>query len=92
MQRKNELTIVLWIFHTPKTSFLQKYSKSARQIHFSKKRQKTFDVFIYGLFEKDFISLKSKSVRKKRKLGPKIEVEDKIQKTDGEDEETVLDF
>ena len=38
-------------------------------------------------FSTSFINLKRKFLRKN-----KIEVEDRIQKTDGEDEETVLDF
>ena len=45
-------------------------------------------VFIGGLFQQ-VLSTWNENLCERRK---KIEVEDRIQKTDGEDEETVLDF
>ena len=46
MQRKNEITIVFWCFHKPKTSFFSKHSKSAHQTHFFQKMTKIFYLMV----------------------------------------------
>ena len=72
MQRKNEVTIVFWFFHTPKTSFFQKHSKSARQTHFFQKMTKIFYLMV-DFFNK-FYELEMKICAKEaRRLKSKIE-------------------
>ena len=72
MQRKNEVTIVFWFFHKPKTSFFQKHSKSARQTHFFQKMTKIFYLMV-DFFNK-FYELEMKICAKEaRRLKSKIE-------------------
>ena len=72
MQRKNEVTIVFWFFHKPKTSFFQKHSKSARQTHFFQKMTKIFYLFV-DFFNK-FYELEMKICAKEgRRLKSKME-------------------
>ena len=66
-----------WIFHTPKTFFPKTLKISAPNSFFPKNDQNVLS--IGGLFK---LCERSK----------KIQVEDRIQKTDREGEETVLDF
>ena len=72
MQRKNEVTIVFWFFHKPKTSFFQKHSKSARQTHFFQKMTKIFYLMV-DFFNK-FYELEMKICAiEARRLKSKIE-------------------
>ena len=72
MQRKNEVTIVFWFFHKPKTSFFQKHSKSARQTHFFQKMTKI--LYLMGDFFNKFYELEMKICAKEaRRLKSKIE-------------------
>ena len=84
MQRKNEVTIFFLFFHTPKTSFFQKHSKSARQTHFFQKWQKSS--IQWWTFQQVLLTWNENLCERSKK----IEAEDRIQKTDGEDEETVF--
>ena len=82
----SEVTIVLvFVFHTPKTSFLQKHSKSARQTNFFRKNDKNL-LFNGGLFQQVLWTWNENLCERSKK----IEVEDRIQKTDGKDEEMVF--
>ena len=89
MQRKNKVTIFFFT-QTKKQVFFSKTTTNQRaKLIFSKNWQK-YSIW-WWTFSTSFINLKWKSVTKEaRRLKSKIE--DRIQKTDGEDEETVLDF
>ena len=74
--RKNEVTIVFWCFHLPKNKFFSKTLKISATNSFFPKNDKNF------LFNGWNQNLCERS--------KKIEVEDRIQKTDREDEETIF--
>ena len=86
MQRKNEVTIVFWFFHTPKNKFFFKTLKiSAPNSFFPKKNDKNL-LFNGGLFQQVLLIWNENLCERSKK----IEVEDRIQKTDGEDEVTIF--
>ena len=87
MQRKNEVTIVFWFFYKPKNKFFSKTLKISAPKSFFPKNDKHL-LFIRGLFQQVLLTWNENPCERSKK----IEVEDRIQKTDGEDEETVLDF
>ena len=87
MQRKNAVTIVFCFFHTPKTSFFSKTLKISAPNSFFPKNDKNL-LFDGGLFQPVLLIWNENLCERSKK----IEVEDRIQKTDGEDEETVWDF
>ena len=66
-------------FHTPKNKFFQKHSKSSRQSHFFQKMKKSSTVFNGGLFQQILLTWNENICERSKK----IEVKDKIQKTDG---------
>jgi len=81
-QRKNEVTIVFWFFHTPKKNkFFFKNTQNQRA-------KLIFSLLNDGLFQQVLLTWNENLCERSKK----IEVEDRIQKTDGEDKETVLDF
>ena len=87
MQLKNEVTIVFWFFHTPKTSFFQKHSKSTRQTHFFQKMTKIFYLMV-DFFNK-FYELEMKIYAKEaRRLKSKIKFRRLMEKM----KKRVLDF
>ena len=73
--------------HGKKQVFFQKHSKSVRQTHFFQKMTKNLP-FNGGLFQQVLWTWNENLCERSKE----IEVEDRIQKTGGEDEETVLDF
>ena len=85
MQRKNEVTIVFWFFKNQKTSFFSKTLKISAPNSFFPKNDKN-PLFNGGLFQQVLLTLNENLCGRSKK----IEVEDRIQKTDGEDEETVF--
>ena len=85
MQRKNEVTNVFWFFHTPKNKFFSKTLKISAPNSFFPKNDKNL-LFIGGLFQQVLLTWNENLCERSKK----IEVEDRIQKTDGEDEETVF--
>ena len=84
-QRKNEVTIVFCFFHKPKNKFFSKTLKISAPNSFFPKNDKNL-LFIGGLFQQVLRTLNENLCERSKK----IEVEDRIQKTDGEDEETVF--
>ena len=87
MQRKNEVTIVFWFFHTPKNKFFQKHSKSARQTHFFQKMTKIFYLLV-DFFNK-FYELEMKICAiEARRLKSKIEFRRLMEKM----KKQILDF
>ena len=87
MQRKNEVTIIFWIFSHAKKQFFSKTLKISAPNSFFPKNDKNL-LFNGGLFQQVLLTWNENLCERSKK----IEVEDRIQKTDGEDEETVLDF
>ena len=88
MQRKNEVTNVFGFFTTQKQVFFFKNTQNQpAKLIFSKKNDKNL-LFNGGLFQQVLLTWNENLWERSKK----IEVEDRIQKTDGEDEETVLDF
>ena len=86
MQRKNEVTIVFWEFHTPKNKFYSKTLKISAPNSFFSKNGRIL-LFNGGLFQQVLPTWNENLYERSKN----IEVEDIIQKTDGEDEETTLD-
>ena len=82
MQRKNEVTIVFCFFHTRKTLKI-----SAPNSNFFSNNDENL-LFNYRHFQQVLLTWNENLCERSKK----IEVEDRIHKTDGEDEETVLDF
>ena len=85
MQRKNEVTIVFWFFNTPKNEFFSKTLKISAPNSFFPKIDKNV-LFNGGLFQQLLLTWNENLCERSKK----IEVEDRIQKTDGEDEEQVF--
>ena len=86
MQRKNEVTIVFWFFHKQKNKFFfSKTLKISAPNSFFPKNDKNL-LFNGGLFQQVLLTWNENLCERSKK----IEVEDRIQKTDGEDEETVF--
>ena len=87
MQWKNEVTIVFVFFHTPKTSSFSKTLKISAPNSFFPKNDKNL-LFIGDLFQQVLWTWNENLCERSKK----IEVEDRIQKTDVDDGETGLDF
>ena len=87
MQRKNEVTIVFWFFTHAKKQVFSKTFKISAPNSFFPKNDKTL-LFNGGLFQQVLLTW-NENLRERSK---NIEVEERIQKTNGEDEETILDF
>ena len=85
MQRKNEVTIVFWFFHTPKNKFFSKTLKISAPNSFFPKNDKNL-LFNGGLFQQVLLTWNENLCERSKK----IEVEDRIHKTDGKDEETIF--
>ena len=83
----NEVTIVFFVFHTPKTSFFSKTLKISAPNLFFPKNDKNL-LFNGRLLQQVLLTWNENLCERSKE----IEVEDRIQETDGEDEETVLDF
>ena len=83
MQRKNEFMLIFFVFSHAKNKL---FSKSARQSNFFKKNDK--NLFIDGLFQQVLWTWNENLCERSKKM----EVENRIQKTDVKDEETVLEF
>ena len=79
MQRKNEVTIVFWFFRRQKTSFFLNTQNQRAKLILSK-NDKNF-LFIGGLFQQVLLTWNENLCQRSEK----IELEDRIQKTDGED-------
>ena len=86
MQRKNEVMIVFGFFTRQKQTFFKTLKISAAKLIFSKNDK--ILLFNCGLFQQALLTWNENLCERSKK----IETEDWIQKTDGEDEETVLDF
>ena len=89
MQRKNEVTIVFFLCfftHQKNTFFFKNTQNQRAKLIFSKKWQNL--LFNGELFQQVLLTWNENLCERSKK----IEVEDRIQKTDWEDEETILDF
>ena len=76
-------------FSQAKKQFFLKNTQNQRvKLIFFQKWQKSSTVFNGGLFQQVLWTWNENMCKRSKK----IEVEDRIQNTDGEDEETVLDF
>ena len=87
MQHMNEGKIVFFFTRQKQVCFKNTQNQRAKLI-FSKKWPKSSTVFIGGLFQQVLLIWNENLCERSKK----IEVEDRIQKTDGEEQETVLDF
>ena len=75
-------------FTSQKQVFFKNTQNQRAKLIFSKKWQKSSTVFNSGLLQQVLLTWNENLCERSKK----IEVEDRIQETDGEDEETVLDF
>ena len=75
-QRKNEVTIVFWFFHTPKNKFFfSKTLKISAPNSFFPKNDKNL-LFNGGLFQQVLLTWNDNLVQETRRLKSKIEFED----------------
>ena len=86
MQRKNEVTIFFGFFTSQKQVVFKNTQNYVAKI-FVPKNDKNLE-FNGGLFQQVLLTWNENLCERSKK----IEVEDRIQKTDAEDEETVFDF
>ena len=87
MKRKNEVTIVFFfVFNKPKNQFYKNTQNQRAKLIFSKNHK--ILLFNWGIFQHVSLTWNENLCERSKR----IEVEDRIQKTDGEDKETVLDF